>query len=251
MLQRVESLPKSNQRAYGGVAYEPPLNPVALSLPQIIHDSGRAISSPRQFDLLRAPKSPDVTIFAAGDLTLLRHKAVSIVGTREVSDDGAKRASRLARELVESGVVVMSGLAKGVDYHAHSSAIENGGRTVAVIGTPLDKAYPVENSELQETIYRNHLLISPFSATDPVFRSNFPKRNRVMALLSDATVIVEASDSSGTLHQAAECQRQGRWLFILKSVVDNPALTWPARFIGKPFVQVLTSTTDILERIGA
>jgi DNA processing protein len=70
-----------------------------------------------------------------------------------------------------------------------------------------------------------------------------------MAALSDATVIVEASDTSGTLHQAAECQRLGRWLFILKSVAEDRSLQWPARFIGKPFVEVLSKTEDLLSRI--
>ena len=70
-----------------------------------------------------------------------------------------------------------------------------------------------------------------------------------MAALSDATVIVEASDTSGTLHQAAECQRLGRWLFIMKSVVDDPSLSWPARFLGKPFVEVLHRTEDLIARL--
>jgi DNA processing protein len=128
-----------------------------------------------------------------------------------------------------------------------TGAIEAGGRVVAVIGTPLDKAYPAENAELQKAIYRDHLLVSPFPSGEQVFPSNFPKRNRVMAALSDATVIVEASDTSGTLHQAAECQRLGRWLFIMRSVAEDRKLKWPVKFIGKPKVAVLASTADILD----
>jgi DNA processing protein len=126
----------------------------------------------------------------------------------------------------------------------------SGGRVAAVIGTPLDKAYPAENAELQHDIYRRHLLMTPFCVGERVFRSNFPTRNRVMAAISDATAIIEASDTSGTLHQAAECVRLGRWLFIAKSVVDDPQLTWPARFLGQPKVRVLVSTSDILDAIG-
>jgi DNA processing protein len=143
----------------------------------------------------------------------------------------------------------MSGLAKGVDTVAHTSAIEVGGRTVAVIGTPLDKAYPAENSELQRAIYSNHLLISPFASGQQVFKSNFPARNKVMALLSDATVIVEASDTSGTLHQAAECQKSNRWLFIMRSVVENTAVTWPAKFLKHPKTRILSDTSEILEAV--
>ena len=137
-----------------------------------------------------------------------------------------------------------------MDAAAHTSAIEHNGSTIAVIGTPLDKAYPAENSALQEWIYNEHLLISPFRQGEAVFRGNFPKRNRVMAALSDATVIVEASDTSGTLHQAAECQRLGRWLFVMKSVAEDPALEWPKSFLGKEKVAVLTSTLDIVNVIG-
>jgi predicted Rossmann fold nucleotide-binding protein DprA/Smf involved in DNA uptake len=142
---------------------------------------------------------------------------------------------------------VVSGLAKGVDTAALQSALESGGRTAAVIGTPLDKAYPVENARMQERLWSEHLLMTPFRVGEQTFKGNFPKRNRVMAAVSDATVIVEASDTSGTLHQAAECGRLGRWLFIMRSVAEDSSLTWPAKFIDKPNVAVLASTQDILD----
>jgi len=215
-------------------------------LQEVIRSSGRSVSNDKQFDLLRSYGTRDAHVFYTGDLSLLNRPVVSVVGTREATDNGWKRASRLGRELAENKIVVMSGLAKGVDTAALTSAIEAGGKTVGVIGTPLDKAYPIENAELQENIYRDHLLISPFRSGETVHKSNFPKRNRVMALLSDATVIVEASDTSGTLHQAAECLRQGRWLFIVKSIANDDRLQWPSRFIGKPKVQILESTADIM-----
>jgi DNA protecting protein DprA len=211
---------------------------------------GRAALEDRQITFLRdASTRREATVFYAGELDLLDAPTVSIVGTREVSEAGWKRASQLARELAKSGITVVSGLAKGVDTAALTSAISNGGSVAAVIGTPLDKAYPAENAELQQQIYTHHLLMSPFKEGDRVFKSNFPVRNRVMAAISDATVIVEASDTSGTLHQAAECVRLGRWLFILKSVAEDRSLEWPARFLGKPNVEVLNGTDDVLKRI--
>jgi DNA protecting protein DprA len=235
-----------------GAKYAPPvLEEVhALSLGDILLESGRAALADKQLDLLRSGgKTQDVPIYAAGDVSLLKKPCVSIVGTRDVSEEGAKRARRLARELCNAGVVVVSGLAKGVDTAALSAAIEAGGRTVAVIGTPLSKAYPAENARLQEEIYASHLLLTPFREGETVFKSNFPKRNRVMAAISDATVIIEASDTSGTLHQAAECQRLGRWLFIAKSVVDDDSLTWPKRFLGGDKVAILANTGDLLNAI--
>lgn len=193
----------------------------------------------------------DSRIWCVGDKTLLRRKCVAVVGTRQVSPEGAARSRRLARELALAGVVVVSGLAKGVDTEALTSAIEAGGKVVAVIGTPINQAYPAENKRLQEKIYREHLLISQFPPGERVFQSNFPERNKLMAALSDATTITEAGDTSGTLHQAAECGRLGRWLFICRSVVEDTSLQWPKRFLGQPKVRSFGSTQDILKAIGA
>jgi DNA processing protein len=245
MLQRAQATPA---RADG--RYRAPLVVKTATLQGVLQRFGRSAGADKQLDMLRSYGTKDVFLYYAGDLDLLKRRAVSVVGTRDVSEEGQHRAKRLARELVDAGIAVMSGLAKGVDHAAHSAAIESGGFTIAVIGTPLAKAYPAENARLQESIYANHLLVSPFDEGEPVFKANFPKRNRVMALLSDATVIVEAADTSGTLHQAAECQRQGRWLFIMKSVVDDPRVTWPQKFLGHPKTRILSATQEIVDAIG-
>jgi DNA protecting protein DprA len=229
--------------------YRPPSRMASIRLQELLAKTGRDALEDRQFDLLGSEGSL-ARVHYAGNLALLDRPSVSIVGTREVSDEGAARARRLARELVAANVVVVSGLAKGVDTAALTSAIESGGSTVAVIGTPLDKAYPAENARLQETIYEEHLLLTPFRIGEPTFKGNFPKRNRVMAAISDATVIVEASDTSGTLHQAAECGRLGRWLFIMKSILDDDRVSWPQKFVGKPRVALLNSSQDIIDAIN-
>ena len=205
--------------------------------------------SARQLDIFKpnAIEPDDLTLHYAGDLGLLSRPCVSIVGSRQATSQGRARATRLARELVERGVIVVSGLAKGIDTAAHLSTLESGGKTVAVIGTPLSKAYPAENKQLQETIWREHLLISPFAENTQVHPSNFPQRNKIMAAISDATVIVEAEDNSGTLHQAVACQELGRWLFILKSVVENQA--WPKRFLHIKNTRILERTEQIFDAI--
>lgn len=190
-----------------------------------------------------------VKVWLAGDVSLVKQPCVSIVGAREVSKEGAARARRLAKELAQAGIVTVSGLAKGVDTEALTEAINAGGRVIAVIGTPIDRAYPAENKRLQEKIYRDHLLVSQFAVGKRVFPSNFPERNQLMAAISDATVIVEASDTSGSLHQALECSRLGRWLFIAKSLAENPALTWPQKFLTYPTTRVLNRLSDITDVI--
>lgn len=194
-----------------------------------------------------ADSADEPTVFAAGEVGLVDSPSVAIVGSRKVSAEGARRAQKLARGLANAGVVVVSGLAEGVDFNAHTAAIEAGGRTIGVLGTALDKAYPAKHAPLQERIYREHLLISQFRPGDRVHRSNFPQRNKLMAAITDATVIIEASNTSGTLHQASECARIGRWLFIAKSVVDDPRLDWPQKFLGGRQVRVLEQVSDVLE----
>ncbi len=187
------------------------------------------------------------TLFFAGDLSLLKIEAVAIVGSREASKAGCDRAAVLARSLVRCGVVVMSGLAAGIDGAAHTSAIREGGKTVAVVGTGLDKVYPSEHASLQEQIYREHLLISPFASGGRFFPSFFPRRNKLMARLALATVVIEAGDTSGTLHQIVASLEYGRPVFIAKSVVDDSKVTWPKRFLGKPGVHVLERASDVCD----
>jgi DNA processing protein len=228
--------------------YRPPSQVASIRLQELLARTKRDALEDRQFDLLGSEGSL-ARVYYAGNLALLERPSISIVGTRNVSDDGAARARRLARELVAAGVVVVSGLAKGVDTVALTSAVESSGSVVAVIGTPLDRAYPAENARLQEHIYDKHLLLTPFRVGERTFKANFPKRNRVMAAISDATVIVEASDTSGTLHQAAECGRLGRWLFIMKSILDDERVSWPRNFMGKSKVALLNSTPDIIDAV--
>ncbi|MER9125440.1 DNA-protecting protein DprA [Mesorhizobium sp. M0959] len=246
MLDRAE---KSDSMGSKASRYRAPQQSRTVTLQFLLQKFNRTTGSDKQLDLLRTYGAKDVFIHYAGDIDLLSKLAVSIVGTRDISEMGIKRARKLAQELADAGVLVMSGLAKGVDTVAHTAAISAGGATAAVIGTPINKSYPAENARLQEEIYSDHLLLSPFEEGSVVFRANFPKRNRVMALLSDATVIVEASDTSGTLHQAAECQRNGRWLFIMKSVAEDPNLTWPGKFLNHPKTKVLASTRDLLDAL--
>jgi DNA processing protein len=177
---------------------------------------------------------------------LVQSCSVAIVGTRDVSPEGAARARKLARQLVAHDIVVVSGLARGVDTAALTAAIETGGHVIGVIGTPLEQVNPVANAALQEEIARHHLLVSQFASGVPVKRGNFPERNKLMAALSDATVIIEAGDTSGTLHQAAECVRLGRRLFITRSTMEDASLHWPQKFKPYPNVATMSSVEDVL-----
>lgn len=181
----------------------------------------------RQLNDIEAKNAPPA-IHVAGPMEIpLPGPIVSIIGSRNAPAAGLDTARALSRALSAEGATVVSGLAAGVDAVAHREAIDADGRTVAVIGTPLDRSYPVANASLQAEIMRDHLVVSQFAAGSPVTRSNFVMRNRTMALLSDATVIASAtSASSGTRHQGWEAIRLGRPLFIHQSVMSGPPAAW-------------------------
>lgn len=184
-------------------------------------------------------------VWVRGDRSLLsRHPRVAVVGTRHPSEAGARRTLRLVRELVAKGVTIVSGLAQGVDTIAHTETIARGGRTIAVLGTPLDQVFPKSNERLQQKIADEHLVISEFAPGTTVSKGNFPRRNRTMALIADASVIVEAGEGSGTLSQGWETLRLGRPLLLLKSLVDGP-LEWPRKMIEHGAL-VLHDTNDVL-----
>ena len=186
----------------------------------------------------------------------LRTPRAAIVGSRKASPNGLKVARDIAKTLAKKGVTVVSGLAEGIETAAHTTAIDEGGRTIAVLGTPLDQSYPSQNTRLQETIMRDHLVISQFAIGQPVLRQNFVIRNRTMALISNATIIAEAKDDSGSLHQGWEALRLGRPLFIWKSVLNDKGLKVPRKMLdygalelSKPeeVLQYLPSTDRVLE----
>lgn len=193
---------------------------------------------------LRDADHPIELLYYTGWWDLVETPGVSVVGTRNPTTDGLARTRRVAKMLVENGYTVVSGLAKGVDAMAHRTAMEMGGRTIAVIGTPLNHNYPKENAGLQREIAEQFLLISQvpvlrYEAANPTInRFFFPERNVTMSALTMATVIIEAGDTSGTLHQARAALKQGRKLFILDSLFHRSDLTWPHRYLEQGAIRV-------------
>lgn len=194
-------------------------------------------------------KYPLGMFYYKGNLDLLKNVCVSVVGSRHVSPKGKIRTEKLIKEL-HSNTTIVSGLAKGVDTAALTTAISLGKKVIGVIGTPIDHYYPKENKELQDEIATNHLLISQV----PLYKYDkqsfvtkklyFPERNVVMAAISDATIIVEASETSGTHSQAKACFDLGKKLFILNSCFENHEITWPTKYLEKGAVRV-RAITDI------
>lgn len=205
---------------------------------------------------LRRARHPIELFYYKGDIELCRKPSISVVGARKCSATGAQRAQRLSRELVKSGFVIVSGLAEGIDTAAMTAAIDAGGQVIGVIGTPITECYPKNNLELQAKVARDHLLVSqvPFYRywTEPFTskRRYFPERNETMAALSQATVIVEASEKSGTHSQARACLMKKKPLFILHSCFGNPNITWPEKYLQQGAIRI-RETKEILDRLPA
>ncbi|MDV3508231.1 DNA processing protein DprA [Elizabethkingia anophelis] len=194
-------------------------------------------------------KNSPKELFFKGDFSLLEsERRIAVVGSRKVSAMGIRRAEFVTKFLVERNIVVVSGLAEGIDTTAHTTAMVNGGKTIAVIGTPLNISFPASNKRLQDIIGREHLLISQFKENTAVSPKKIPIRNRTMALISDATIIIEASEYSGTRHQGWEALRLGRNLYIMENIIKDKEVTW-AREMLNYGAQVLTKENykDIIE----
>jgi len=177
---------------------------------------------------------------------------IAVVGNRAATDDGLRRARRVASELVEAGFAVLSGLAAGIDTAAHTSALDAGGQTAAVMGTGLSRIFPAENEPLAERILAHGgVLLSQFFPSQPPTRWTFPMRNIVMSGLSLATVVVEASKTSGARMQARVALQHGRTVFLLKSLVEQHE--WARKYVsegahGMQAIEI-ASTQDIVARL--
>jgi DNA processing protein len=205
---------------------------------------------------LRDAKYPVELLYFQGTWELSETRSVAVVGSRKPSDDGVARAKKIARELLGQDFTVVSGLAYGIDTAAHTAALEAKGRTIAVIGTPLGVFYPKENAELQKQISTDFLLISQVpvlryaNQAVPHNRLFFPERNITMSAMTEATIIVEAGETSGTLTQARAALHQGRKLFILESCFQRKDITWPATFEARGAIRV-KKMDDVWDALSA
>lgn len=181
-------------------------------------------------------------VFVRGELRASDSHSIAVVGTRRVSTRGRAAATSVANDLSESGFVITSGLAEGVDTAAHLAALTHGSRTVAVIGTGLRRCYPAQNRELQERIAREGAVISQFWPDAPPTKSSFPMRNVVMSGFALATVVIEASHTSGARMQARIALEHGRPVFLLSSLLEHE---WARAYADRPGAHVIDSAADV------
>jgi len=199
--------------------------------------------------LLREIHGPPPVLFYRGGLPHASSGAVAVVGSRKASLAGIRFASKLAGELAKSGVVVVSGLARGIDTASHKGALQAGGKTVAVLGCGIDMVYPRENTELARAIARSGCVVTELLPDAQPLRANFPQRNRIISGLSLGTVVVEAGERSGALITASCALEQNRSVF---AVPGTPGYygSKGANSLLKQGARLVESAEDVLEEIA-
>jgi DNA processing protein len=204
----------------------------------------RIFGTPDYPEKLRDARYPLHAFYYRGNWNLTATPMVAVVGARQLSEEGAARTRRLVRYLVEDGFTIVSGLAAGTDWNAHMMAIEMGGRTIAVLGTPITHVYPRAHAALQRDIGDRFLVISQvpmmlYAKRDYRYnRMFFPERNITMSALTDASIIVAIGDSRGTFIQSQAALEQGRPLFLLNNCFKKEGVDWPNRFAERGAVRV-------------
>ena len=201
--------------------------------------------------LLRELHDPPPGLFLRGSasLELLQARAVAIVGARAASSYGAQVARLIGRELAAAGLVVLSGLARGVDGEAHRGALEAGGATVAVLGCGVERDYPAAHAELARRICEQGLVVSEYAPGVEPAPWRFPARNRIIAGLAAATVVVEARERSGALITADFALEAGREVFAVPGEITS-SLSAGTNALLRLGATPLTSADDVLEALG-
>jgi DNA processing protein len=201
--------------------------------------------------LLRAIHDPPARLYLRGEggAELLSRAAVAIVGARVCSPYGAQVARMLGRDLARAGVVVVSGLARGVDGEAHRGALGANGHTVAVLGCGIDRDYPAAHAELSRAIAERSLLVSEYEPGVEPAPWRFPARNRIIAGLCEATIVVEARERSGALITADFALEEGREVFAVPGEI-TAALSAGTNALLRLGATPLTTAADVLESLG-
>ena len=188
-------------------------------------------------------------LYVKGELTADDARALAIVGTRKATTYGRDAAAYFARQLAEQGFTIVSGLAHGIDAVAHRSAIESGGRTLAVLGTGVDVVYPPDHRQLAQDIMRHGALVSEFPLGTRPDRHNFPRRNRIISGLSLGVLVAEAPENSGALITTTTAADQGRDVFAVPGSIFSPANAGCHRLIQDGAKLVMT-VNDVLDELN-
>lgn len=204
--------------------------------------------SPEYPQLLKRTTLPPIGFYVLGTLPEDSLNKVAFVGSRRCTQYGSQCCYKISKELAAKGVVIVSGMAVGIDSMAHKGAIDAGGKTIAVIGTGIDVCYPASNRELREEIIKNGCIISEFPLGTQPYGYNFPQRNRIISGLCEAVAVIEATYKSGSLITANYANEYSRNIFAMPGNITSNLSQGTNKLI-KDGALVLTSSEDILDSL--
>jgi DNA processing protein len=206
------------------------------------------LDDPAYPSALREIADPPPVLYVRGELAPADDWAIAVVGTRRATVYGRQATERVVGDVARAGVTIVSGLARGIDTHAHRAALSVGGRTIAVLGSGLDRLYPEENRALAEQIAASGAILSEFPLGTPPDAINFPRRNRIVSGLARATLVVEADLKSGAMITATQAAEQGRDVFAVPGSIFSPLSAGPHQLIREG-ARVVAEASDILEEL--
>lgn len=208
------------------------------------------IDDPNYPEILKEIRDAPPILYGLGNIELLNSPQIAIVGSRNCTPGGASSAEEFAAYLARAGLTITSGMALGIDKHAHQGALKSTGNTIAVIGTGIDRIYPSRNKELAYQIAEKGLIVSEFPIGAAPSSENFPRRNRVISGLSVATLVVEATRKSGSLITARSSIEQGREVFAIPGSIHNPQVKGCHKLIRQG-AKLVDQASDIIDDIGS
>ena len=206
------------------------------------------LQDPRYPEPLKEIYDPPILLYARGNIGLLRSFQIAVVGSRRPSTYGLAVAEKLSGELAGAGLVITSGMARGIDTAAHRGALHAGGDTIAVLGCGVDVIYPSENRKLAAQIVEKGLMISEFPMESPAYPQNFPVRNRIISGMSSGVLVVEGAEYSGSRITARLAGDQGREIFAVPGNIVSK-LSWGPNLLIKQGATLVQQWTDIVEAL--
>ncbi|MBE5738339.1 MAG: DNA-protecting protein DprA [Clostridiales bacterium] len=209
------------------------------------------IKSEEYPEYLREIDTPPIMLYCKGNISLLKTECLAVVGTRRATNYGKTACKKLISEVAVEGITIVSGLAEGIDTIAHKSTLEVNGKTIAVLGSGLLHIYPSSNESLfQEILDKDGLIISEYKPNEPSVTYHFPVRNRIIAGISKATFIVEATEKSGSMHTKNYALEYNREVFALPARINDIYSVGCNKIISNGQARMVLSSADIIDFYG-
>ncbi len=203
---------------------------------------------PNYPQLLKEIHDPPLVLFVKGNIGILNHSQIAIIGSRSSTASGRDMAQSFAQQLVEKGIAITSGLAIGIDAHAHRGCLNAKGVTVAVVATGLDTVYPIRNKSLAKEICQSGAIVSEFPPGTPAKAGHFPRRNRIISGMSYGVLVVEAAMKSGSLITARMAMEQNREIFAVPHSIYNQQAKG-CHWLIKQGAKLVEDAADIIEEL--